>query len=305
MKQLNVEKEKFNKICDEWLSYKKLRIKESTYSNYSFKINRYIKKDFGEKRLQDLKNEDINRYIERLQKRLSNKTIKDITIVLKSVLKYAERKYDMDFKLDLVSTPLATEEEVEVFNEKERRRIQNYILKSKQLNEIGILISMYSGMRIGEICALKWCDIDFENKSIKVTHTVQRIYINKNDTKIILTSPKTKKSIREIPLAKILYENLKELSKKYSKEAFVLTGREDRLIEPLGYRYTYRRLLRRCNIKYKKFHCLRHTFATKCVRVGMDVKSLSEILGHSNVSVTLGIYVHSSYAIKKKYIDKL
>ena len=103
----------------------------------------------------------------------------------------------------------------------------------------------------------------------------------------------------------ILYENLRELSKKYSKEAFILTGREDRLIEPLGYRYTYRRLLRRCNIKYKKFHCLRHTFATKCVRVGMDVKSLSEILGHSNVSVTLGIYVHSSYVIKKKYIDKL
>lgn len=305
MKQLNVEKEKFDQICDEWLSYKKLRIKESTYSNYSFKINRYIKKDFGGKRLQDLRNEDINRYIERLQKKLSNKTIKDITIVLKSVLKYAERKYDMDFKLDLISTPLATEEEVEVFNEKERRKIENYILKSNRLNEIGILISMYSGMRIGEICALRWRDIDFENKSIKVTHNVQRIYVNKNDTKIILTSPKTKKSIREIPLAKILYENLRELSKKYSKEAFILTGREDRLIEPLGYRYTYRRLLRRCNIKYKKFHCLRHTFATKCVRVGMDVKSLSEILGHSNVSVTLGIYVHSSYVIKKKYIDKL
>lgn len=234
MKQLNVEKEKFDQICDEWLSYKKLRIKESTYSNYSFKINRYIKKDFGGKRLQDLRNEDINRYIERLQKKLSNKTIKDITIVLKSVLKYAERKYDMDFKLDLISTPLATEEEVEVFNEKERRKIENYILKSNRLNEIGILISMYSGMRIGEICALRWRDIDFENKSIKVTHTVQRIYVNKNDTKIILTSPKTKKSIREIPLAKILYENLRELSKKYSKEAFILTGREDRLIEPLG-----------------------------------------------------------------------
>ena len=151
----------------------------------------------------------------------------------------------MDFKLDLISTPLATEEEVEVFNEKERRKIENYILKSNRLNEIGILISMYSGMRIGEICALRWRDIDFENKSIKVTHTVQRIYVNKNDTKIILTSPKTKKSIREIPLAKILYENLRELSKKNSKEAFILTGREDRLIEPLGYRYTYRRLFKK------------------------------------------------------------
>ncbi len=133
----------------------------------------------------------------------------------------------------------------------------------------------------------------------RVIHTVQRIYLSKNNSKIIITSPKTKKSVREIPMAKILYKKLREFSKKYSKNDFVISGK-DKVIEPLSYRYTYKKMLNNCNIQYKKFHCLRHTFATRCVRVGMDVKSLSEVLGHSNVSVTLGIYVHSSYEIKKR-----
>ena len=304
MKCLNEKEKKFNVLCDEWLSYKRMRIKESTYSNYKFKIVKYLKKDFGEYTLKKFNNIDINRYIEDLQETLSDKTIKDIITVLKSILKYCERKYDIDFKLDLISVPTSGGSEVEIFNEKERNKIENYILNSNDLKEIGVLISMYSGLRIGEICALRWADIDFDAKKIRVIHTVQRIYLSKNNSKIIITSPKTKKSVREIPMAKILYKKLREFSKKYSKNDFVISGK-DKVIEPLSYRYTYKKMLNNCNIQYKKFHCLRHTFATRCVRVGMDVKSLSEVLGHSNVSVTLGIYVHSSYEIKKKFIDKL
>ena len=106
-------------------------------------------------------------------------------------------------------------------------------------------------------------------------------------------------------MAKVLYDKLKPLSKQFSKEAFVLTGEEERYIEPLGYRYTYKKILDNCEIEYKKYHILRHTFATRCIAVGMDIKSLSEILGHANVSITLNIYVHSSFETKNKFINKL
>lgn len=305
MKKLNGTKILFSKVCDEWMSYKKPRIKESTYSNYNFKINKYLKKTFGEKTLESVLKYDINKYIEKLQKSLAGKTIRDITTVLKSILKYAGRKYDIDFKLDLISAPLIFSKEVEIFEEKERRKIERYILKSNEIKDIGILISLFSGMRIGEICALRWSNIDFEKKLINVTNTVQRVYLGKKQTKVIVTRPKTRKSVRKIPLSKILIEKLKPMSREYPKNAFVLTGQENKLVEPLGYRYTYKQFLKKCHLKYKKFHCLRHTFATRCVSVGMDIKSLSEVLGHSNVSVTLGIYVHSSYEVKKKFIDKL
>lgn len=164
---------------------------------------------------------------------------------------------------------------------------------------------MYTGLRIGEICALKWENFDFDNKCIKITHTLQRVYEDKKNTRVIIDNPKTKKSYRSIPIAKVLYEKLKPLSKQFTKDSFILTGEEERYVEPLGYRYTYKKILKDCKVAYKKYHILRHTFATRCIGVGMDVKSLSEILGHASVSVTLNIYVHSSFETKNKYINRL
>lgn len=152
---------------------------------------------------------------------------------------------------------------------------------------------------------MKWSDIDFENKLINITHTLQRVYVDKDDTKVVITNPKTKQSIRKIPIARELFAKLKEMKRYYENDDYILTGRSDRFVEPIGYRYTYKKVLRECRLQYKNYHCLRHTFATRCIRVGMDVKSLSEILGHSNISITLSIYVHSSYEIKKKFIDRL
>lgn len=134
---------------------------------------------------------------------------------------------------------------------------------------------------------------------------MQRVYVDKDNTKVVITNPKTKQSVRKIPIARVLFEKLKEVKKQYGDNDYILTGRQNRFVEPIGYRYTYKKVLRECRIPYKNYHCLRHTFATRCIRVGMDVKSLSEILGHSNISVTLSIYVHSSYEIKKKFIDRL
>ena len=305
MEKNALRKIKFKFIIEEWLQYKKTTIKESSYFNYKFIIEANIKKEMGEKNLEELLQYNFNSFVEQLMEKLSSKTVKDIMTVLKAILKYAEIKYDINFKISLISTPAQITNEVEVFNDKDRKEMEKYCIQSKEIRDLGVLISPYTGLRIGEVCALKWSDIDFEKKYIKVNHTLQRVYVNKRETKVLYDRPKTKKSIRKIPMAKVLYEKLKEISKNYDNEAFVLTGSTKRYYEPLGYRYIYRKILEKCDIEYKRYHQLRHTFATRCIKVGMDVKSLSEVLGHANVSITLNIYVHSSFETKNKFINKL
>lgn len=305
MEKNALRKIKFKSLIEEWLQYKKTTIKESSYLNYKFIIETNIKKEMGEKNLEELLQYNFNLFVEQLMEKLSSKTVKDIMTVLKAILKYAEIKYDINFKISLISTPAQITNEVEVFSDKDRKEMEEYCIQSKKIRDLGVLISLYTGLRIGEVCALKWSDIDFEKKYIKVNHTLQRVYVNKRETKVLYDRPKTKKSIRKIPMAKVLYEKLKEISKNYDNEAFVLTGSTKRYYEPLGYRYIYRKILKKCDIEYKRYHQLRHTFATRCIKVGMDVKSLSEVLGHANVSITLNIYVHSSFETKNKFINKL
>ena len=296
---------KFKKTTDNWLLYKKHKIKESTYLNYNYIINTYLNKEFGKKRLDFFLTYDMNQFIDNLEKTLSNKTVRDIILVLKSILKFAERKYNVNFNLDLVTMPTAHKSELQVFSEKEIKKIEKECMESIDIRTIGILISIYTGMRIGEICALKWENIDFSKKLINVTQTLQRVYVEKERTKIIITPPKTKTSERKIPIPTNLYDKLKIESTKFSREAYVLTGEEEKYIEPRSFQYVYKKTLDNCSVKYRSFHCLRHTFATRCIRVGMDIKSLSEVLGHADVNITLNRYVHSSYDSKKKFMERL
>lgn len=296
---------KFRRLTDNWLLYKKHKIKESTYLNYNYIINTYLNKKFGKKRLSYFLDYDMNEFIDSLEKNLSNKTVRDIVLVLKSILKFAERKYNTNFKLDLITMPSSEKTELQVFNEKEIKKLEKVCIKSEDIRDIGILIAIYTGMRIGEICALKWEHIDLNKKLINVKQTLQRVYIEKKKTKVIITPPKTKTSERKIPIPQALYDELKKQSINYSKEAYVTTGLEEKYIEPRSFQYVYKKALETCQIKYRNFHCLRHTFATRCIRVGMDIKSLSEVLGHADVNITLNRYVHSSYDSKKKFMEKL
>ena len=296
---------RFRRLTDNWLLYKKHKIKESTYLNYNYIINTYLNKKFGKKRLSYFLDYDMNEFIDSLEKTLSNKTVRDIVLVLKSILKYAERKYNTNFKLDLITMPTSEKNELQVFNEKEIKKLEKVCIKSEDIRNIGILIAIYTGMRIGEICALKWEHIDLNKKLINVKQTLQRVYVEKKKTKVIITPPKTKTSERKIPIPQMLYDELKKQSVNYSKQAYVITGLEDKYIEPRSFQYVYKKALETCEVKYRNFHCLRHTFATRCIRVGMDIKSLSEVLGHADVNITLNRYVHSSYDSKKKFMEKL
>jgi integrase len=221
--EVDIKKITFKQGCDEWLTYKQNSVKESSYLNYKFKVEKHLKTDLGNKTLYELSKLDINEYVLNKKTKTNNKNIKELVILLKSIFKYLKKKYKIDFDLDFNAGPNEYLGEIEVFNEKERQKLLKYLIDSKEIKNLGILISLYSGLRIGEVCGLKWSDIDFENKLITVKRTVQRVYLGKKQTKVIITTPKTRKSIRKIPMSKILMDKLKNISKEYSKDAFIIT----------------------------------------------------------------------------------
>ena len=213
----------FSKGCDEWLIFKENTVKESSYLNYKFKIDKHLKPDLGNKSLYEISKYDMNEYINSKKKLAENTAFKDMVVILKSILRYLKKKYKIDFDLDFNSGSRNYVNDLEIFNEYERQKLVKYLLATNTVREIGILFGLYSGLRIGEVCGLKWEDIDFDNKLINIRRTVQRVYMGSKPSKVIISSPKTRKSIRKIPIARILFDKLKEFSKNYAKEDFVIT----------------------------------------------------------------------------------
>ena len=296
----------FEDIAKEWLESKKKKIKKSTYFNYEYKIYKYLMPTFCNCKVRKLKKYDYAEFVEMLEEKYENKTIRDILNVLKAILKYANNKYNCQIKYENIELPKLENKKLKILTKREKNKIEKHCLKEKSLRSIGILICLNTGIRIGELCALKWKNIDFGERTIYISHTLQRVYSQKNKkSKVIIDKPKTDSSIRTIPMSNKLYEILKVMKKEYDPESFLLTGKEYKYIEPRTFQNSYKEILQMLKIKPYKFHILRHTFATECVEVGMDIKSLSEILGHSDINITLNRYVHSSYKMKKKYLEKL
>ena len=167
------------------------------------------------------------------------------------------------------------------------------------------MISLNTGLRLSEICALKWSDIDFENAILHVRTTVARVRNTGegSKTKLIIDRPKTKSSFRDIPISSYLMKMLVSLYEKRKSE-YVVSDQEG-FISPRTYSYRFHKVLEKYNVKQVNYHALRHTFATRCIEHGVDVKTLSEILGHSNASITLNTYVHSSMERKREQLEKL
>ena len=296
----------------EWLIEKKEYIKESTYANYSNNVFNHIIPNLGNYYLNDINHKIIQDFLLNLSKTgkkdgsggLAEKTIKDITIIVKGSLKKAINEERMKHIVLSFNYPKSQQEKkIYILTKREQNKITDYVLNNLSTRNIGILISLYSGIRIGELCALKWEDIDLKKGIIYIRKTIQRIYIKdkyKNVSKIILTTPKTKNANREIPINKNFLEILKKV--KANKEDYVLTGNKE-YIEPRTYRKYFNKVLDKININHFNFHSLRHTFATNCISLGVDYKTVSELLGHANVNITLNLYVHPRLSQKKKCID--
>ena len=297
----------YKKHVIKWLNEKKSYVKESTYANYSYIVYNYIIPYVGNYNVKKLNKKVFQDLILNLhEKSLSNKTIKDIIMVIKSSLrKIFEENKIKSFSLKLVYPKEKNIKTMNVLSKNEQHILMEYIIKNISDKNVGILLSLLCGLRIGEVCALKWENIDLENKIIHITKTIQRIYIKENNTilsKVVITNPKTIKSNRDIPINDFMYEKLINLRK--NNNVFVLSGNAQ-YIEPRTYRNYFTKILKSLNLRHFKYHALRHTFASNLISLKIDYKTVSELLGHSNISLTLNLYVHPSNQDKLECIDIL
>lgn len=313
----NNNKKLFQEIAYDWLKQVKQSVKESTFSRYYNIVKKHIVPYFAKIKGADVNNFMVQEFIQEKytngridgKGKLSPKSVHDIYSVLTQIIKFAEKKnYIKNFDYD-ITLPKLEEYSCNVFSDSDKIKLEQFVSLNTDLKKLGILLVMYTGIRIGELCALKWSDIDIENGILSITKTLQRMQNtddkSKQKTKIIIGKPKSQKSIRTIPLQSFLVETLKGFKDKYSDNSYLLTGSEWKYTEPRAYEKVYKGFLKQCNISNIKFHALRHTFATTAVERNFDPKSLSEILGHSTVRFTLDRYVHPSDKVKRENMERL
>lgn len=297
----------FEEIVVLWQADKKQYVKRSTYSAYSLLVNNHLIPAF--EGVYDVTEDMVQSFVfTKLEQGLSQKSIRDILIVLKMILRFAVKQGFMQHREIDVKFPTERErQELEVLSRSSQKRIMEYVQSHFTFMNLGIYICLCAGLRIGEVCALVWDDIDVESGVINISKTIQRIYVIDNGekhTEVIIDTPKSKNSIREIPIAKDLLRMIKPFKKVVNGNFYVLTN-SDQPTEPRTYRNYYKRLMEQLNMPKLKFHGLRHSFATRCIESKCDYKTVSVLLGHSNISTTLNLYVHPNMEQKKKCVEQM
>ena len=292
-------------ICSLWLNSKKANVKESSYTRYVWIIDKYLIPSFTNQQLIKIDMAAINSAFEFLKSHLSDKTVSDIYCVFKNIWIYGQENHYPCCMLKSIKNKIKHSHKVCVIDPDARRKIESALLKYNNQVSLGVFFALFTGVRIGELCGLRWEDIDFENGYVHIRRTVERIAdleSKSRKTKIIITEPKTENAERIIPLPSCLLEYIRQF--RLSGEKYLLTSTH-RPTEPRVYYAKYKKFLRKNNLGKFTFHELRHTFATHCVEMGFDVKSLSEILGHSNVTTTMNLYVHPTMQMKKRQMEML
>ena len=294
-------------IADAWKEYKQHFVKQSSMAAYLLLLNKHILPEFGD--CTELPEHEVQSFVLRkIKGGISAKTVKDILIVLKMIVQYgAKNGWINNYSWDIKYPANEQKKELDVMSTDNFKQILAYLQKNFTFQGLGIIITMNTGMRIGEICGLQWGDIDMDTNCISVQRTVERIYVMEGDkkfTKLVINTPKTQNSCRQIPMSKDLLALVKPLMKVVNKSYYVLSN-SDKPIEPRTYRNYYKDLLAQLGIPDLKFHGLRHSFATKCIEAGCDYKTVSVLLGHANISTTLNLYVHPNADQKKRCIDKM
>lgn len=296
----------FEDISDLWLRSKKNNVKESTYTRYVRTIRKYIIPGLERKELIKIDCKVIESFFESLKEKFSDKTVLDIMSVFKGIWNYGiENGYPCcSWKNEKIK--VKKKKEITIIPPESRKRIEAALYQHTNLVSLGILFALFTGVRIGEICGLRWGDIDFENGYVYICRIVERIddLDNKSGkkTKVIISEPKTENSMRIIPLPSFLIEYIKPF--RANDDEYILTS-SVKHTEPHTYYTRYRNYLKKHDLGNFTFHELRHTFATECVDKGFDIKSLSEILGHADVSTTMNYYVHPTLNMKKRQMEML
>lgn len=298
-------------IGNRWLSEMAVTLKKSSVNKYEDILCRYIFPEFGEEELSAITNQHIIRFTNSLlsgggvkKQGLSVATVAEILSAMNGIRVYAlKMDFAVSFSLECIS--LKREQgDIRVFSLEEEERLLAYLTEHMDLSSLGIMLCLYTGIRVGELCAMKWDDINLPERKMHVSRTMQRLRVDTASgkrTEVRILEPKSACSVRVIPLPEVLVELLTRFHKP---GAYVLTGKENRYVEPRTMQNRFKRILSDSHIREANFHATRHTFATRCIELGFDIKSLSEILGHASVSITMNRYVHPSMALKTENMNR-
>jgi integrase len=300
-------------LSEQWLKSKQLRVKESTYNKYQNVVRKYILPHIGQVTVNDLTHAHIQELCDTLLnhggkngKGLSEKTVADTIGVIRSITQYAVAMgHSSSFDVRAVHVRCQPRE-LRILSQRDQQALYAYLCDHPSRYNAGILICMLTGLRIGEVCALRWENISFEDHTMYIHQTVQRVQSSTDPnkkTKLTVTSPKSVSGKRHIPMPQCLEETLLDLDS--AKTGYLLSEDGLRITEPRVLQYHFKKVLKELEIEDVNFHILRHSFATRCIELGFDVKSLSEILGHSNVNITMNKYVHPTMVLKHENMQRL
>lgn len=295
-------------IANKWLDNLKAARKESTIVKYQNQLKSHIIPYLGLRKINDISNDDIVTFIHYLlsKKKLAPKTVSDILSRIKSIRKHAiMHGYDVRFHPECIVIPQPIGK-IRVLSFTEEAALIAYLEDHPGLTSLGILVCLFTGIRLGELCALKWSDISLAEKELHIKRTMQRLKnldeSAEKKTYISIDEPKSKCSIRTIPIPDTIID---ALLKAYVSSGYLLTGSVHKFVEPRTMENRFKVILAECGISDANYHALRHSYATRCVEAGVDIKALSEMLGHANVNITLNRYVHPTMQFKHENVKKL
>ena len=287
-----------------WIADIKNKVKDSTYANYIMKLKKHILPYFSGMKYDIMTAQNVNNFIyEKLESGLSENYVSDIVVLIKSAAEFGSRNFGYINRIKYVTLPKSSDKSEQIlFTYTELQQLRTELINMPSYNNIGILLASVTGIRIGELCALKWKNISLDEKIITINQTVERICnTDKCGTNLTISAPNSRSSIRQIPIPDFIIPILERVIA--NEDCYLLSGTE-KIIEPRTLQYRFKSLLKRLNLPIINFHKLRHQFATDCIALGIDVKTLSNILGHSSVEITLNRYVHSTLERERDFMEK-
>ena len=302
----------FEALAEVWLQSVRNGVKESTYAHYSYTLHKYLLPVLGKALVASLDESFLEQSMQQIitpadaaHKPLGNSSARECLSMLRRICKYAAHLRLIRPMALEVALPKTVDKTSVPLSPAEQKQLHKYIQENPTPRKIGLLLGVELGLRIGEICGLQWGDFDLKLGTLKIERTVCRISCGNGHTKVVIQTPKTRTSRREIPIPKYLLMMLKKLRGSASNATWFLSSSESKPTEPRCYRKSIRAYLKQAAVRQVRPHALRHTFATTCLQAGCDVKTLSELLGHANANITLQRYVHSDLTRKRREMNRI
>lgn len=299
-------------VSKAWIRDSTHKWKKSTKCRYQEKLEIYILPQFGKREFSDISTAEVESFISMIQtegmpgrKPVSAGTARSVLTVLKQIRLHAlKMDHQVRFNPECIVVR-SQKSEITIFSEAEEKKLVAELKFDTDETAAGFLTCLFTGIRVGELCALNCDNIDLDDDVIHIRATMQRLPDQSSGdkkTRVTIDKPKSECSIRDIPINKDLLEVLRRF---YKPGAFLLTGDKNKFIEPKTMENRFKSILKKCGLKPVGVHSTRHTFASRCIERGMDPKTLSEILGHANVATTLNTYVHSNKKSKEDGVNML